>query len=69
MSALVVELLCFDSSPSPVNHARLVLFLPLLDSMVCKLPIRASTVFVEPPMFEFLHILGFAGHLLAQVIL
>lgn len=69
MSALFVELLCFDSSSSPIHHAWLVLFLPLLDSVVYKLPMRASTVFGESPMFESLLILGFAGHLLAQVTL
>ena len=69
MPALFAELLCFDSSPFSVNHAWLVfvLFLSLLDLVVYKLPVRASTVFGESPMFKSLLILGFAGHLLAQV--
>jgi hypothetical protein len=68
VSTLFVELLCFDSSPSSVNHTWLVLSLPLLDLVVYKLPVRASTVFGESPMSEFLLILGFADIALVQVI-
>ena len=64
MSTLLVELLCFDSSPSLINHTWLVLSLPLLDLVVYKLPVRASTVFDESPMFQLAHILSFADHLL-----
>jgi hypothetical protein len=64
VSTLFVELLCFDSSPPPINHAWLVLSLPLLDSVVYNLPVRASTVLGESPMFELLLILVFADHLL-----
>lgn len=62
MSTLFVKLLCFDSSPFSINHAWLVLvlFLPLLDLVVYKLPVRASTVFGESPVSEFLLILSFA---------
>jgi hypothetical protein len=67
VSALFVELLCFDSSPSPINHTWLVLLLPLLDFVVYNLPVRASTVLGESPIFEFLFILGFAEHLLVWV--
>ena len=68
MSTLLVELLCFDSSPSSIHHTCLVLFLPLLDLVVYKLPVRASTVFGESPISEFLLILSFADVALVQVI-
>ena len=70
MSTLLVELLCFDSSPFSVNHAWLVfvLFLSLLDLVVYKLPVRASTVFGESPISEFLLILSFTDTVLVQVI-
>jgi hypothetical protein len=60
VSTLLVELLCFDSSPSLINHTWLVLSLPLLDLVVYKLPVRASTVLGESPTSESLLILGFA---------
>ena len=64
MSPLFAQLLWFDSSPSPINDAWLVLILPLLDFVVYTLPVRASTVFDESPMFQLAHILSFADHLL-----
>jgi hypothetical protein len=64
VSPLFAQLLWFDSSPSPINHAWLVLILPLLDFVVYTLPVRASTVFDESPMFQLAHILSFADHLL-----
>jgi hypothetical protein len=69
VSTLLVELLCFDSSPSLINHTWLVLSLPLLDLVVYKLPVRASTVFGESPISEFLLILSFSDIVSVQVIL
>jgi hypothetical protein len=62
VSALFVELFCFDSPPSSINHAWFAMVCPLLDLVVYTLPIRASTVFGKSPILEFLCILSFAAH-------
>lgn len=65
MSTLFVELLGFDSPPSPVNHICFAMLLPFLDFLVYNLPLRAATVLFKSPMLKILSILGFADHLLA----
>lgn len=64
MSPLFVELLCSNSSPSLINRAWLALIFPLLHFVVYNFPVRASTVLGESPLFEFIHILSLADHLL-----